>query len=135
MPPETLCPVCLTLVRDWRFEWHTVEDQKAIFGGQTAMECPACGAALSFDGFALKEAAGVTIAKRDLSKAARWARMQSRDLKSYLETAEGATFAPFWTAVEVAWRTRMPPRRWSERYAPYQRRTRIPGRLRVGSDP
>ena len=102
MPPEIECPYCGTMVPDWHFEWHSQADQSDIFGGRQTMECPWCRAGVSFDGFAVSKAESQpTVAKRDLTKAARSARIQSVNLREYLQTKEGEPFRACWSEAEV----------------------------------
>lgn len=106
MPPNKACPCCKGLVPDWHFEWYTQDDQKAVFGGRLAMECPFCHAGVLYDLFDLFPApTGVVIAKRDVTKAAYWANCNDgMSLKLYLETERGRPYAHQWNdaAVESA---------------------------------
>lgn len=102
MPPETKCPYCATIIPDWHFEWHAELDQREIFEGTKAMECPACRTGVAFDGFSVSKANSQQIlAKRNVAKAARWARIQNKSLNDYLQTREGEPFKNFWTPAEV----------------------------------
>lgn len=102
MPPEMKCPFCAEIVSDWHFEWHTQQDQRDIYDGISAMECPLCRAGVAFDGFAVSEAsAGLVPAKRDVAKAAHWARNQNKSLRDYLKTQEGQAYVQFWTDDEL----------------------------------
>jgi hypothetical protein len=103
MPPEAKCPWCETIVPDWHFEWHTQQDQREIYAGNKAMQCPVCHAGVAFDGFVLTKApAGQAAVLRELLIAARWARIQNKSLADYLKTSEGQPFMAFWTEPEVA---------------------------------
>src|SRR5215510_7957609 len=87
MPPEAKCPWCDAMVPDWHFEWHTQQDQRDIFAGNKAMECPFCRAGAAFDGFVLAKApSGRVSARRELRVAALWARNQNQSLAEYLKT-------------------------------------------------
>ncbi len=90
------------MVPDWHFEWHSQADQIEIFGGKQTMECPWCHAGVAFDGFTVSkvESEGAA-ARRDLLKAARWARNQNKSLQEYLETNEGEPYQKFWTESQV----------------------------------
>jgi hypothetical protein len=102
MPPETKCPFCEKIVPDWHFEWHAQQDQGDIFAGNKLMECPVCWAGVAFDGFSVtKSDSQGPIAKRDVRKAARWARKQNKSLRDYLQTREGDAYTKGWTAAEI----------------------------------
>jgi len=102
MPPELKCPFCALIVPDWHFEWHTKEDQADVFLGKKTMACPYCHAGVAFDGFAVSkvELPG-DVAMRDVVKATRWARVQSKSLRDYLETREGEPYVGVWTDAEI----------------------------------
>ena len=96
MPPNQKCPACTRLVPDWHREWHSAEDQKSIFDGKAAMECPFCKGSIAYDQFLLLAVAesGRVLVKRDVSKAAEWAwNCDGKTLREYLRTPAGALMA------------------------------------------
>ena len=102
MPPEMMCPFCGAIVPDWHFEWHGQQDQMDIFSGRKTMECPLCHAGVRFDGFEVsKVEPQPATAKRDVWKAARWARNQNKSLREYLQTKEGKPYVTFWTEIQI----------------------------------
>jgi hypothetical protein len=102
MPPEMECPFCTNRVPDWHFEWHLREDQAGIVAGHKALECPVCHAGVAFDGFVVSKApSDRVVVGRDIRQAARWARNQNVSLRDYLGTAEGHSFAGFWSDADV----------------------------------
>lgn len=104
MPPNQRCPACARLVPDWHREWHSLEDQKNIFDGNAAMECPFCKGNIAYDKFLMLAVAesGRSLAKRDLLKAAEWARTcDGKTLREYLDTPPGAPYCDSWTDVEI----------------------------------
>jgi hypothetical protein len=100
MPPEIQCPFCTNMVPDWHFEWHSREDQQAIFAGERAMQCPLCGAGVGFDGFTVLKSEQ-SVAHRDIQRAARWARLQNKSLSDYLWTREGKPYKQSWSEEKV----------------------------------
>src|SRR5438445_4695278 len=102
MPPDTMCPFCRRIVPDWHFEWHEQQDQNDIFSGKKTMECPLCHRGVAFDGFAVTKGEPETAtAKRDILKAARWARILNKSLREYLQTNEGRPYATFWQEGQI----------------------------------
>jgi hypothetical protein len=66
------------------------------------MECPFCRTGVGFDGFVVGKAKqGTLSATRDIWKAARWARIQDRSLRDYLQTREGAPYRNVWTDAQI----------------------------------
>jgi ribosomal protein S27AE len=104
MPPHKACPCCSVLLADWHLEWYALDAQRAIVGAKAAMECPRCRSGVRTDGWDVEPAPpAVSVLRRDLAKAASWARTQSRarSLVGYLKTEQGQPFAGLWTASEV----------------------------------
>ena len=90
------------MVPDWHFEWHSQQDQREVFVGNKAMECPRCQAAVAFDGFVVTKAqTSQPAAKRELRVAALWARNQNQSLADYLKTNEGQAYVGFWSQAEI----------------------------------
>jgi hypothetical protein len=104
MPPNQKCPACTKMVPDWHREWHSLEDQKNIFDGKSGMECPFCKAIVTYDGFlslAVAES-GRALAKRDVLRAAEWARIcDGKTLREYLRTPPGTPYGDSWSEVEI----------------------------------
>lgn len=104
MPPNQKCPACTRMVPDWHREWHSREDQKNIFDGKAAMECPFCKGSIAYDEFlslAVAES-GRALAKRDVLQAAEWARnCDGKTLRDYLQTPPGAPYGDSWADVEI----------------------------------
>jgi hypothetical protein len=104
MPPNEKCPVCGQMVADWHREWHSLEDQKSIFDGKAAMECPHCKAHIAYERFLSLTVAGPerALARRDLAKAAQWARFcNGKSLREYLQSPAGSAHRDRWTDAEI----------------------------------
>jgi hypothetical protein len=105
MPPNQKCPACGTMVLDWHREWHSIQDQRSIFEGKAAIECPFCKGGIAYDQFLqLTSAAGSerVVAKRDIMKAAEWARVcDGKSLREYVLTLPGSAFSDAWTAAQI----------------------------------
>jgi hypothetical protein len=106
MPHNERCPACGSLIPDWHWEWHSQADYADIYGGIAGMECPVCGALATFTNaltpLNLPPAGNhVRRARREVIKAAQWARNNNKSLDDYLITVEGRLYANFWTGAEV----------------------------------
>ncbi len=107
MPHNEPCPACGFLLPDWHWEWHSTEDYLRIYRGDAGMECPLCGAVVMHTSAAVPltqppAASQVQRVKRDVTKAAYWARNASNTtLERYLGTPEGRPYANYWTDAAV----------------------------------
>ena len=106
MPPNEDCPACLVKVQDWHVEWYKTE-QSALYRGLATMDCPLCGRTVGFHKGNIGPAPpGVTLAKRDVDKAAEWAVSQAvaagGTLMGYISTpGAGMQYAGYWSAQEI----------------------------------
>jgi hypothetical protein len=99
-----MCPACRRIVPDWHREWHSLEDQKNLFDGKEAMECPFCKSAIAYDNFLELSVAqsGRILAKRVALKAAEWARnCDGKSLQEYLLTPPGIPYGGSWSDAEI----------------------------------
>lgn len=108
MPHNELCPACGILVPDWHWEWHAEPGFGEIYRGTAGMECPVCGALISYAGASVPlvtcPATGpVRSVGRDVTQAAVWAQVANNgmSLEAYLATGVGQPYAHYWTQTEV----------------------------------
>jgi len=102
MPPNQPCPACGRMVPDWHFEWHSEEDQRAIFAGRAAMVCPWCSAAVACDGLDVSAAqASLVLVHRELAKAVQWTRNRGDVLSKDAESEIGEPYMRHWSETEI----------------------------------
>lgn len=106
MPHNELCPACGAFLSDWHWEWHDQENYVSIYKGGAAMECPLCGAAVSYAGGnvpLVPAPPDIPAAKRVVLKASTWARVSNTgmSLEDYLGTPAGQPYANLWNLLEV----------------------------------
>jgi hypothetical protein len=86
--PAGDCPACGRRIDDWHVEWLAPPDQGPLFRGQTAIDCPECGAPILVTGN--QNVVGVappdvSVRKRSRAHAEKWARARAISLDDYLQ--------------------------------------------------
>lgn len=103
MPPNRRCICRKAWFPTGISSGNTQEEQREIYLRRKAMECPLCRAGVHYDLFELAAASpAAAIAKRDINKAALWAKYNhGTNLGDYLKTEVGRPYANQWTDLEV----------------------------------
>jgi hypothetical protein len=86
MPPNELCPQCAALVEDWHLEWCPDGSPLLFYQASAVTDCPVCHRPVSYQGGVLSvpTSAALPLLRRQVAKAAAWARNNGLTLEDYL---------------------------------------------------
>lgn len=104
MPPNQNCPQCGHIIEDWHFEWCADGALPQLYQGMAVADCPLCKQPVSYQGgiFSIPTAADLTVMKRQVLKAAKWAENNQETLEHYLQNVSaGMQHVGQFTAAEI----------------------------------
>jgi hypothetical protein len=109
VPPNEPCPHCGQQIMDWHNEWYDAAQRRAIYGGQSAMDCPVCrGAVLWFESRAIAAppaTAQPPVYRRSAILAAQWVPVRETacvNLAGYIANhPAGRQYTAYWQPGEI----------------------------------
>jgi hypothetical protein len=94
MPPRKNCPHCGFFVEDWFREWYPYSEQREVYSGEIAADCPECHQGVKLTQEVEKAPPDAPILPRSRTAAQRWVRHEKRgqypDLDAFLQSRDPA---------------------------------------------